>query len=154
MADAAAGAGTFELGAWDETGGARLDARGDDAEQALLAGLTGVIAAARGGGAPVAAPEGEASSAAAIRGQGADLGAVFADLVADLLAQLDANGTGLDRVRLDGLLATDDGGFTAWGYALGEVVASPPPVGLALDGDPTMAQGPGGVVLRCALRRR
>lgn len=53
--------------------------------------------------------------ASAIRGEGPDLAALFADLVSDLLEQLEDAG-GAFAVRLDGLLRKDEGGFVAWGY--------------------------------------
>ena len=144
---------TFRLGPWSADGTAELSASGGGAEDVLLAGLEGVLAAARGDRAPAAAPEAEATAAAAIRGQGADLGRVFAELAADLLAQLDANGPGLDHVRLDGVLTTEDGGYTAWGYAVGRAAADPPPVRLSLDGEPVVTERAGGLALRCMLRR-
>ena len=140
--------GTFEVGAWGSDGVAELRASGPDAEAVLAAGLRAVAEAATGGR---GAAGGE--SAAAIRGQGGDLAAVFAELAADLLAQLDANGPGLSDVRLDGLLATDDGGFTAWGYLLGTPTDNPPPVGVAMDGLPTVAERDGGLTLRVTVRR-
>lgn len=143
----------YRLGGWDADGVAELSATAREPEGLLLAGLEGVLAAVRGADAPAAATEDEATAAAPIRGQGAALGGVFAELAADLLAQLDANGAGLDRVRLDGVLATDDGGYTAWGYAVGLAAADPPPIGLALDGDPVVAEDGPSLTLRCALRR-
>ena len=148
MTDAAGG---YRLGAWGREGTAELTVNGGDAEALLLAGLRGVLAAARGEEA--GASGAEATAAAPIRGQRGDLGAVFAELAADLLAQLDANGPGLVDVRLDGVLATDDGGFTAWGYATGEAADNPPPIGLSLEGDPRVTESDGGYALRCALRR-
>ena len=143
----------YALGPWSPAGAAELSASGADAEALLLAGLHGVLAAARRGLPPAAGSEAQASAAAPIRGQGADLAAVFAELAADLLAQLDANGPGLDRVRLDGVLTTDDGGYTAWGYAVGAAATNPPPIGLTLDGDPVVTENVGGLTLRCILRR-
>jgi hypothetical protein len=147
------GAGSFTLGDWDARGVARLTATGADPTQTLLAGLEGIAAAARGATAPDATPAEAGTTAAAIRGQGADLAAVFAELANDLLAQLDANGPGLATVRLDGLLATDDGGWTAWGYAVGTPSPQPPPIGLSLEEPPTLDETPDGLVLRFALRR-
>ncbi len=72
---------------------------------------------------------------------------------ADLLAQLDANGPGMDRVRLDGLLTTDDGGYTAWGYLVGRQEVNPPPVGIGLEGAPVVGGGEGRLTLSCRLRR-
>jgi hypothetical protein len=143
----------YQLGPWNPDGAAELTASGADAEALLLAGLHGVLAAARRDLPPAAISESQASVAAPLRGQGADLAAVFGDLAADLLAQLDANGPGLDRVRLDGVLTTDDGGYTAWGYAIGLPASNPPPIGLTLDGDPTLTESAGGLTLRCTLRR-
>ena len=149
-----AGEGSYQLAPWNADGAAELSVTAADPEALLLAGLQGVIAAARGDRAPTTAAEDEASAAAPIRGQGGGLDTVFAELAADLLAQLDAFGPGLDHVRLDGLLQTDDGGFTAWGYAVGATTANPPPVGLGLDGEPSVTAGEGGrLVLRCTLRR-
>lgn len=150
-----ASASSYRLDGPDVNGTVELEASGSDPEALLLAGLRGVLAAAReqnptsdgNGGAATA------DAAAPIRGQGADLGAVFAELAADLLAQLDANGPGLDAVRLDGILTTDDGGYTAWGYATGTAVDQPPPIGLSLVGDPVVTGGDGELGLRCALGR-
>jgi hypothetical protein len=150
MSEAGSYQGSYQLGGWRPDRTAELSATGSDADALLVNGLRGVLAAARGD-TPVGG--GEATAAAPIRGQGADLGSVFADLAADLLAQLDANGLGLDDVRLDGVLATDDGGFTAWGYATGAAADNPPPVGLSLEGDPRVTGDEGGYELRCALRR-
>ena len=158
VADAGAGNGqrtsdpSYRLGAWSADGTAELAAHGADADALLLAGLRGVLAVARGDR-PVDPSDASETSAAPIRGQGGDLAAVFAELAADLLAQLDANGLGLDDVRLDGVLHTDDGGYTAWGYALGAAAAAPPPIGLALDGDPTVTEVAAGFALRATLRR-
>ena len=141
--------GAYDFAGWGGGDGpATLTATGQTAEDVLLAGLAGVAEAA---GARAVAEE-DAATAAAIRGQGADVPAVFAELAADLLAQLDANGPGLGRVRLDGVLETDDG-FTAWGYALGAALPNPPPIGVALDGNPTLDAESGRLVLRCRLRR-
>ncbi len=153
--DAAATVGRYELGAWDGDGVAILTASGPSVDEALVAGLDGVLGAARGAASTAAVdvpPDGESSVAAPIRGQGADYGALFAELAGDLLNQLDANGTGLDRVRLDGVLETGDG-FTAWGYALGERGGGDPPVGINLVDTPTFEQQDATTTLRCRLRR-
>lgn len=143
----------YRLGPWGADGAAALSATAAEPDGLLLAGLRGVLAAVRDGDPATTASEEEASAAAPIRGQGTDLGRVFAELAADLLAQVDANGPGLDRVRLDGVLTTDDGGYTAWGYAVGLPATDPPPVGLTLDGDPVVTTGGAGLALRCTLRR-
>lgn len=147
---AAGPAGNFRLS--PAAGGATdLAATGADAEALLLAGLDGVLALVRGN-AP-ATPAEAATAAVPIRGQGAGIAPLFAEIAADLLAQLDANGPGLDRVRLDGLLQTDDGGATAWGYLLGAAADAPPPIDLALDSDPVVEQTAAGWTLRCRLAR-
>ena len=151
-ADVPAG-GTHHLSPWRSDGTADVVATGRDPQAVVLAGLRAVLSAARGQTGAAPPPEEQASAAAPIRGQGADLGALFAELAADLLAQLDAHGLGFAQVRLDGLLRTDDGGYTAWGYALGTPVAAPPPVGLSLDGDPSLDERPEGLTLRFTLRR-
>lgn len=140
--------GTYEATPWDAEGVAWVTASGEDAQTAVAAGLRAVVAATD------QAPTGDGGElSASFRGQGADLAAVFAELAADLLAQLDANGPGLHDIRLDGLLATDDGGWTAWGYLSGSVIAQPPPIGLALDGPPTVEETAGRVTIRFPLRR-
>jgi len=145
--------GAFVLGSWDSGGVSEVSASGEDAEAVVVAGLRAVLAAARGSGRTPTEPEPSGSVAAPIRGQGADLGAVFAELVNDLLAQLDANGAGLGDVRLDGLLRTDDGGYTAWGYVSGASTAAPPPVNVSLDAMPVLAEDSGGLTIRFRLRR-
>jgi len=151
----AAKSGRYAIGDWDGEGMATLEATGRTIDEALVAGLDGVLAVARGNARTAAVedpPEGMASLAAPIRGQGADFGALLVELAGDLLNQLDANGTGLDRVRLDGVLETDDG-YTAWGYALGEPGGGTPPVGLNLVDTPTLAQGDEATTLRFRVRR-
>lgn len=140
----------YQIEDWDAAGVAQITATGADPTRLIGAGLSAVLAAARGDIATLAT--GDATTAAAIRGQGSDLAAVFTELAADLLSQLDANGACFGDVRLDGLLTTDDG-YTAWGYAVGEVIDNPPPVGLSLDDAPAVEVTPGGLTLRFALRR-
>ena len=152
MTDTANSEGSFSLAPWDAEGATQLTATGSTAEAVIVAGLQGVIAAAHDDAVPTTGME-TATSAAPIRGQGTDLNGVFAELAADLLAQLDANGPGLTGIRLDGLLATDDGAYTAWGYAVGEATDHPAPVGLAIDSEPTIEETGEGLTLRCALRR-
>ena len=145
--------GTFVLEPWDAGGAAEVSATGEDAETVVVAGLRAVLAAARESGRMAIAPDPQGSVAAPIRGQGPDLGTVFAELVNDLLAQLDANGSGLGDIRLDGLLRTDDGGYTAWGYVSGASMAAPPPVNVSLDSTPVVADDSRGLTLRFRLRR-
>lgn len=154
----ATGTGSYELGDWDADGVAVLAVSQPTVDDALAAALGALLAIARGGGpgGDALPREGEGtdgpSLAAPIRGQGADYPALFTELAGDLLNQLDANGSGLDRVRLDGVLDSDDG-FTAWGYALGEPGDGVPPVGLNLTGVPTVVQRDGLTTLRCQVRR-
>ncbi len=140
----------FQLGGGGEASVTELSATGSDPQALLLASLQGVLAAARGDAPPT--PADAADAAVPIRGQGPGLARLFAEIAADLLAQLDANGLGLDRVRLDGLLQTDDGGATAWGYVLGAAADTPPPIGLSLDGEPTVDRAGEEWTLRARLR--
>lgn len=147
-----ASGGAYQLGAWDDGGTVELTATGADATEVVNAALAGVLAAARSDEATTSPTGDAANSSASIRGQGTTVAAVFAELAADLLAQLDANGKGMNQVRLDGLLATEDG-FTAWGYLVGTASTNPPPIGLALDDDPVVTETAGQMTLRCRLRR-
>jgi hypothetical protein len=93
------------------------------------------------------------SRASAIRGEGADLAALFADLVTDLLEQLEEAGGEALSVRLDGLLRKDQGGFVAWGYV--DLPASPGPAATLprLIGHPEITETDGSLVsIRAALR--
>lgn len=94
----------------------------------------------------------EESRASAIRGEGADLAALFADLVTDLLEQLEEAGGEAHAVRLDGLLRTDQGGFVAWGYV--DLAAAPGPVVTLprLLGNPDIAEDGSLISIRVALR--
>jgi hypothetical protein len=144
-------AGTFRADPWGADGRATLTAAGPEPQGALLAGLRGVLALALAGHDASAA--GDDTAAAPIAGDGDDLAAVFARLADDLFAQLETFGGGLDHVRLDGLLETDDGGYSAWGYVVGRA-GCPPPLAAALDGAPSVGQDEAGrVELRVALRR-
>lgn len=139
--------GTYQLTDWDAIGQADLIASGRTEQDVLVAALSGLLVAANGDRQPTAAEE-----AVPIRGDGSDLGALFADIGADLLSQLDANGPRLTEVRLDGLLRTDEG-LTAWGYALGDVVNDPPMSVVAFDRNPLVTQQDDQIVLRTGLRR-
>ena len=143
--------GTFRSDPWRADGTATATAAGSDPQGAVLAGLREVLALATGA-APAGADE-TAETAAPIQGKGANLGALFADLAADLLNQLAALGSGFTNIRLDGLLQTDDGGYTAWGYLLGAAEGADAPV-LTLVGDAAATQDDTGrVTLRVILRR-
>ena len=125
-----------------------LTAAGDDERTAVEAGLEAVLAAAR----PGSGPDSANGTAVAIRGQGQDLAAVVADLVDDLLAQLDVHGTAFDAVRLDGLLKTGDG-YVGWGYLLGDPTDPADQIDLTLAGSPDVERGDAGTALRIRLRR-
>lgn len=144
--------GVFRSDPWREDGTADLVALGLEPQGALLAGLRGVLALALSdleGGRKAE----DDTAAAPIAGRGPDLAATFARIADDLLHQLEIHGAGLDHVRIDGMLETDDGGYAAWGYAVGRRgSAPPPPVDLA---SPPEAgpDGEGRIALRCTLRR-
>jgi hypothetical protein len=100
----------------ETTNAVRLTATATEPAALLEAALRGVLAAARSDR-PPATPDG--ATAVPIKGTGPDLELVFTDLAQDLLGQLEEFGPGLDALRLDGLLRTDTGGYTAWGYLSG-----------------------------------
>lgn len=87
---------------------------GHDRQEAVAAGLDAILrwVVPRS----VFAETARDSRAAAVRGEGADLATLFADLAADVLEQLEEAGGEAFAVRVDGLLRKDQGGFVAWGY--------------------------------------
>jgi hypothetical protein len=119
--------------------------------ETLTAALTAVLSAATGGdSADVASPPETAETAVPVRGSGADLPVLFADLVADLIAQLEIHGAGLNQLRLDGLHRTDEG-LTAWGYAFGALGGGAP---RAIMVEPsTREDATGEIILQFTLRR-
>ncbi len=133
----------------DESAGTTYTVSGGDETVVVLAGLTEVLRAARGDeSSPGAAVD---TTAVPIRGQGATLGAVFAELARDLLAQLDVQGGGLTHVRLDGLLRGDDG-YVGWGYLEGTAAGGDTAAGIDLDGEPTIARDDTGITISFDLR--
>lgn len=140
------------LGDWENDGTAELTVTGPTIDDVFAAALTAILQVARGTEPGAAAPD-SPSLSASIRGEGDDYAGAFIELAGDLLAQIDSNGTGLTGVRLDGMLATDSGGFSAWGYAVGEVGGGSPPVGLNLVDTPDITQEDGATQLVCRLRR-
>lgn len=93
--------------------------------QALLtAGLSEVLARAR----PPAPAVIAAVVAVPVRGHGADLAALFRDLAGDLHAQLEEWGAALDQITVDGVLRTETGAYTAWGYLTGPAPTSVAPL--------------------------
>ena len=115
-----------------------------DEASVVLAGLREILQAARGG--DTSSDPGANTVAVPVRGQGATLGAVFAELARDLLAQYDAQGSGMDRVRLDGLLRGDDG-YSGWGYLEGTTTGDGAPARIDLTGEPQIERTDVGIQL-------
>lgn len=139
---------------WRSGGTATLTVRAVSIERAVQGVLDAVLDLARGER-PVpgnAADEGSSLSAP-IRGQGDSYGDVLFELANDLLAQLDSNGVNLSGVRLDGMLETDTGGYSAWGYILGEAGGGAPPVTISLAGTPAVSQDGGVTTIAAELSR-
>jgi len=77
------------------------------------------------------------------------------EVVLAALALADVPGDGNDRggVRIDGLLETDDGGYSAWGYVVGRERGGPLPRAIELAGPVSVvADETGRIELRCPLR--
>lgn len=148
-----ASGGTYESDTWDSRGEATLRASAGSIEDVFATALTALIRLARGERAEgEMGAEQESSISVPIRGQGRDYGALFTELAGDLLAQLDANGTGVDVVRVDGLLETDTG-YTAWGYALGAPEGPKPVLGLNLIDAPALGREGDRTVLTARIRQ-
>ena len=49
------------------------------------------------------------------------LAGLFAEMVEDLLAQIELVGDGLREVTVDGVLRRSEGGLRAWGYVSGDL---------------------------------
>ena len=140
----------FTTSSWSKEGTATLHAVGCDRRSALEAGLRAVLALVV---APEKAPLATGRSAP-IRGEGNDLGSLFADLVEDLLEQIEFFGGGLHEVTIDGVLRREDGGYVGWGYASGTLEAAPPALTPRLVGAPAVSESAAsGVVLRASLQR-
>jgi hypothetical protein len=140
----------FTTSSWSPAGIATLDAAGCDIRSALEMGLRAVLTLAV---APAVTPL-DTGRSAPIRGEGDDVGSLFADLVEDLLGQIEFFGGGLHDVAIDGVLRREDGGFVGWGYASGTLDAAPPAAVPRLLGTPTASDGtPQGVVLHASLHR-
>ena len=127
----------FTTSSWSQAGIATLHAVGHDKRSALEAGLRAVLALAV---ASVQAPL-DTGRSAPIRGEGDDLGSLFADLAEDLLVQIEFFGGGLHDVAVDGVLRRQDGGYVGWGHATGTLDAAPPTVVPRLLGTPTASEG-------------
>lgn len=109
----------FTTSPWTPAGIASLCAVGHDMRSALEAGLQAVLALVV---APPPTPL-DTGRSVPIRGEGDDLGSLFADLVQDLLGQIEYFGGGLHDVAVDGVVRREDGGYVGWGYASGTLEA-------------------------------
>jgi hypothetical protein len=139
----------FWTSPWSSAGIATLHAAGHDIRSALEAGLRAVLVLTM---APPETPL-DTGRSAPIRGEGDDLGCLFADLAEDLLEQIEFFGS-LDDVVLDGILRREDGGYVGWGHASLTIDAAPQGVIPRLLGTPTASEGAApGVVLRASLQR-
>jgi hypothetical protein len=140
----------FTTSSWNPDGIATLHAAGRDMRSALEAGLRAVLALAA---APPHTPL-DTGRSAPIRGEGDDLGSLFADLIQDLLGQIEFFGDSLQDIVVDGVLRREDGGYIGWGYASGTLDAGTPVVAPRLHGTPTAsASATQGIVLHAALHR-
>jgi hypothetical protein len=140
----------FTTTPWSSAGIATLHAAGRDVRSTLEMGLRAVLALAV---APASTPLPTGRSAP-IRGEGDDLGSLFADLVEDLLGQIEFFGAGLHDVALDGVLRREDGGYVAWGYASGTLEAVSLGEVPHLLGAPMASEGATpGVILHATLQR-
>ncbi|MGI9252670.1 MAG: hypothetical protein ACR2J8_02910, partial [Thermomicrobiales bacterium] len=145
--------GAFRLGPEDRAGSIEIVAVGREPLDALLAGLRGVVEIALMGDPAALTATRNGTSSVPIRGRGGDLAATFGQIAAETLGQLDDHGAGFAHVRVDGMLTADDGGYSAWGYLIGEG-GWPSPAPLELAGPAQVeADGEGRVLLRCTLRR-
>ena len=108
-------AGAFSAEPWDANGTASLIASGNNRRAVIEAGLRAVLSLL----APPQPAAPGASRAVPVRGSGADLPALFADIAADLLAQIEALGARPTDVIVDGLVQGEAGHSVAWGYAFG-----------------------------------
>ena len=130
---------------WAADSTARLTVTAPSIDAAMGGVLQAVLNVARGLAVETGPDRsGSESISAPIRGQGTSFGTALQEMTNDLLAQLDANGTGLTTARLDGVLATDDDGYTAWGCVLGESGGGNAPVGLSIVDTPAVSQVDGG----------
>ena len=107
----------YQLEPDETTGVISLTATGSTPVELIQTALQGLLVVLRG---EMSTGSDEGTAAVPFRGQGSDLGPLFLDLAEDMIGQVEEFGAGLDEVRLDGLLRTDTGGFTAWGYLSGD----------------------------------
>jgi hypothetical protein len=140
---------TFTTSPWSPAGIATLHATGHDMRSALEAGLRAVLTLAV---APPRTPL-DAGRSAPIHGEGDDLASLFADLVEDLLEQIEFFGGGLHDIVLDGVLHREDGGYVGWGYASGTLEKASAGEVPRLLGTPTASDSVAQVVLHASLQR-
>ena len=135
---------------WSATGTATIHAAGRDPRSAVEAGLRAVLTLAVG---PASTPR-DTGRSAPIRGEGKDLGSLFADLVDDLLGQIEFFGGTLHDVAVDGVLRREDGGYVGWGYASGSLEAEWRGAVPRLLGTPTASEGATqSIIIRATLQR-
>jgi len=138
----------YSVGPWEPDGTATLEAWGDNARTAFEAGLGALLQLV-----PEPPIEVDPAHAAPIRGEGSELGTLFADLVEDLLEQAGFFGEGVRDVGIDGVLRRDGGGFVAWGYATGTLGSGGAVDMPRLENITAKVDDSGGVTLRATLRR-
>ena len=139
----------FTTSSWSPAGIATIRAAGPDMRSAIEAGLRAVLVIAV---TPASSPLPSGRSAP-IRGEGDDLPSLFADLVEDLLEQIEFFGPGLHDVEVDGVLRREDGGYVGWGHASGSLEATSASAIPRLIGAPTTSEGATeGVVLHATLQ--
>jgi hypothetical protein len=143
----------ISIGPWDERGIAAVEATGRDLRSALEAGLQAVMALALGN--EPAPPDDETVLSVPIKGEGDDLAVLFADLIDDLLAQVEIHGSALTDITVDGVLRRDRGGYRAWGYAAATPQALAGwPLAIHLQGAPTATEDAAiGITLRATFCR-
>jgi hypothetical protein len=149
------GEGRYSLVPWNDEGIASFEAIGPDRRTALEVGLRAALALVLDTAG--ADREGNASRAVPLRGEGDDLAKLFADLLDDVIVQIEEYGTGLRDVAIDGLLRRDRGGFIAWGYAAieDESASAPNVIPPRLHGVPDVIEDrSSGIVVRAMLIRR
>jgi hypothetical protein len=140
----------FTTSPWSPAGIAALHAAGPDVRSSLEAGLRAVLALAL----PPPHTPLDTGRSTPVRGEGDGLASLFADLIEDLLGQIELFGDGLHDITLDGVLLRGDGGYVAWGYASGTLEATSLAVVPRLLGTPTASEGTApGVVLNATLGR-
>jgi hypothetical protein len=146
--------GAFRLIPERDGGTIQLLAIGREPQDAIQAGLRGLLELALLGSGDDMAAAGQGTASVPINGRGPSLGAAFERIATDLLGQLDDHGAGFAHVRIDGILTADDGGYSAWGYLVG-ATGHPPPDPLELAGRPIVERdAEDRVLVRCELRRQ